>query len=202
MRKARNDPALQATNTQHAAPVFTVDADRSPPIRPVFAKLGARMLFQRAVELRRVQLRVLQVGPDAANVSRLGGDAQAQAAVHVCAELELGRLGGAGRRERQLGEAVGDGLELQQGRQLDVHVWLADLGLHNGLYRLWVQDSHGNVLRDDFFVLSSQRGFEVLCVELVVVVWVAKGVVRSGPGLLLWEGVAGGVGCRRGGCDC
>lgn len=211
--KARNDAALEAADAQHAAPVLAVDADRGPAVGPVLAEARARVLGERAVELRGVEFRVLEAGPDARDVGGVGGDAQAQAAVHVGGELEprrLGRGGGGagagaagGRGLGELGEAVRDGLELQQRRQLDVHVGLAHLGLHNGLDRLGVQHPHGNVLRDDLFVLPAQRRLEVLGVEELVVVARGKRVVivdcRCGACLRASLGGRGGGRC---GGDC
>lgn len=190
VRKARNDPPLQPPHAQHFTPVLPVHAHRRPPVRPVLAEPRARVLGDGPVELRGVELRVLEPGPLARDVRRLGAGAQAQPAVHVGAELELGRLGAA-RREGELSEPVRDGLELEQGGQLDVHVRLADLGLHDGLDGLRVQDAHGDVLRDDLLVLAAEARLQVLLLEdAVLLVLVGEGVV---PGLSPGRAAGGGV---------
>jgi len=198
--EARNDPSLQPAHAEDPTPILAVDAHRGPAVGPILAELCAGMLLDGALELRGIELRVLEVGPDAADVGGVGGDAQAQAAVHVGAQLELRRLLGAARGEGQLGEAVGDGLELQQRRQLDVHVGLPDLGLHDHLHRLGVEDAHGNVLRDDLFVLAPERRLEVLLLEDAVVVIAKRVVARRGSSSRCCGGSSdGGLGPGRGG---
>lgn len=169
MGKARNHPALQPSHAQHATPIFPVDAHRRPLVGPVLAEAAARVVLDGLVELGRVELRVLEAGPHAADVGGLGGDAQPEAAVHVGAELELRGLCRGGRGEGELGEAVGDGFELEEGREADVHVGFADAGLHDCLDRLGMEDSHGDVLGDDLFVLPPQARLQVLLVKHVVV---------------------------------
>lgn len=174
MGKARNHSTLQPSHTQHAAPVLAVNAHRRPLVGPVLAEPAARVVLDGLVELGRVELRVLEAGPHAADVGGLGGDAQPEAAVHVGAELELRGFCGRGGCEGELGEAVGDGFELEEGREADVHVGFADAGLHDGLDRLGVEDPHGDVLGDDLFVLPPQARLQVLLVKHVVV----KRVIR------------------------
>ena len=100
--------------------------------------------------------------------------------MHVGAELQLGRLGRVGR-EGQLGEAVRDGLELQQRREVDVDVRLAHLGLHDDLDGLRVEHADGDVLGDDLLVLPAQGGLQVLGLEpVVIVVVVAERVIGGG----------------------
>lgn len=92
-------------------------------------------------------------------------------------------MGGGPRRHGELGEAVRHGLELQQRRQLDVHVGLAHLGLHDRLHRLRVQHAHGDVLRDDLLALALQVRLEGLGREdAVVLVLAARVVSRRGGG--------------------
>lgn len=116
------------------------------------------MLLNGDPELGGIQLRIVEVGPGARDVGRLGGDAHAQAAVHVGANLEPGgfAVGAAATRgEGELGEAVGDGFQLQEGRELDVDVWFLQRGLDGGGDGVGVQHADGDVLGDDLFVLSA-----------------------------------------------
>ncbi|CAH0017284.1 unnamed protein product [Clonostachys rhizophaga] len=97
----------------------------------------------------------------------------------------------------ELREAIGDGLELQERGQLDVDVWVADFGLHDGLYDLGVEDSHGDVLCDDLLVLPTERGFQVLFLEDLVVgisVWVIRW--RLGGGWPVCRVGGGGLDCH------
>lgn len=113
MAEARNDPPLQPSSTQDSAPVLAIDVNRSPGVGPAIAELGTRVLLDGDPELGGIELRVVEIGPGAGDVGGLGGDADAQAAVHVGADLEAGRLAAAARAaggEGEPGEAVRDGL--------------------------------------------------------------------------------------------
>lgn len=148
------------------------------------------MLLNGDPELCGIQLRIVEVGPGAGDVGRLGSDAHTQAAVHVCADLEPGRLAaGASRGEGELGEAVRDGFQLEEGRELDVDVWLLQRGLDGGGDGVWVQHADGDVLGDDLLVLSAQGSLEVGVLGggggsgLKIVVDVAEGIVEGRSGL-------------------
>lgn len=205
--EAGDNSPLEPAHAQHPAPVLAVDPDGGPAARAVLPEAGARVVLDGHLELGGVELGVLEAGPDGGDVGRVGGYAQAQGAVHVGAELQLGRLGsvggggaaGAGAAaagEGELGEAVRDGLELHQGRELDVHVGLAHLGLHDHLDRVRAQHPDGNVLRDDLFVVPPEAGLDVLRAEELVVV--GEGVVGGGgpacPGGVPRRGRGGGDG--------
>lgn len=209
--EARNDPALQPPHAEDLAPVLAIDAHRRPLVGPTLLEPRRGVLLDGHVELGLVQLWVLQPAPHALDVEGLGVDAQAQAAVHVRGELQLGaaagrapgaaaalpaaRGGAAGGGGGQLGEAVRYGLELRQGRQLDVDVGLADLGLHDGLDRVRVQHAHGYVLGDDLLALAPHGQLEGLHVgvgEGVVLVFGAVALRAAGAaGAVVVEGNAG-----------
>lgn len=151
------------------------------------------MLLNGDPELGGIQLRIVEIGPGARDVGRLGGDAHAQAAVHVGADLEPrgfaagGAAAAAARGEGKLGEAVRDGFQLQEGRELDVDVWFLQRGLDGGGDGVGMQHADGDVLGDDLFVLSAQGSLEMSLISttggLQVLVDVAKGVVEGRRGL-------------------
>lgn len=145
------------------------------------------MLLNRDPELGGIQLRIVEVGPGAGDVGRLRGDAHAQTAVHVGADLEpRGLAAGAARGEGELGEAVRDGFQLEEGRKLDVDVWFLQRGLDGGGDGVWVQHADGDVLGDDLLVLSAQGSLEVGVLSaggLEVFVDVAKGIIIGRRGL-------------------
>lgn len=145
------------------------------------------MLLNGDPELGGIQLRIVEVGPAAGDVGRLRGDAHAQTAVHVGADLEPGGLAaGAARGEGEFGEAVRDGFQLEEGRKLDVDVWFLQRGLDGGGDGVWVQHADGDVLGDDLLVLSAQGSLEVGVLSaggLEVFVDVAEGIVIGRRGL-------------------
>lgn len=146
------------------------------------------MLLNGDPELGGIQLRIVEVGPGARDVGRLGGNADAQAAVHVGADLEprgfaAGGATAAARGEGELGEAVRDGFQLEQGRELDVDVRFLQRGLDGGGDGVGVQHADGDVLGNDLLVLSAQRSLEVSLISTPVLVDVAKGVVEGRWGL-------------------
>lgn len=205
VREARNDPTLQPPHAEHLAPVLPVDPHRRPLVGAPLPEPRRGVLLDGHSQVCQVQLRVLEPAPHALDVEGLGSDAQAQAAVHVRGELQLGAVGaprapplpaaaagGGVGGGRQLGEAVGDGLELGQGRQADVDVGLADPGLHDGLDGVRVQDAHGDVLGDDLLALTAHGQLEGLHVGVGEGVVLVVGAVALGAAsAVVVEGDAG-----------
>lgn len=87
--KARDDAPVEAPDAEHLAPVPPVDAHRGPPVGPGGAEARAGVVLERARQLARVELRVLEPAPPRLDVERVGVEAEAQVAVHVGAELEF-----------------------------------------------------------------------------------------------------------------
>ena len=156
-----------------------------PPLRPYVQRLRPQPQPQRPVHVGRQRQLRTRPRPAAQRRRRRrrraaqcrrprpGPHAQAAAAAAAAA---------AGQGE--LGEAVRYRLELQQRRQLDVHVRLPHLGLHDGLDRVRVQHPHRYVLRDDLLALALHGQLERLLREDVLVVLVAAVAARRVVGVV------------------
>lgn len=158
-----NNAPAQATHTHDLAPVLPIDPHRRPALIAPTISTSQQLHTRTGVlgdangasgDLTRVQFGIAQVGPDGRDTHRVRLDAHAKAAVHVGGHLEArGRrrvaCGCAGARQRQLGEAVADALELQQRRQDNVHIRLATLRLVQARNRIRAEYTDGHFLSDD-----------------------------------------------------
>ena len=117
-----------------------------------------------AGEVLWVELRVVEAGPDGRDVQGVGGDADAEAAVHVGGELEACRRVGCGgararrRAQREPREAVADALQLLQRRQHDVHVRVAAVRLVQPRHLVCADRLDRNLLRDDRLARPVAKG--------------------------------------------
>lgn len=71
---------------------------------------------------------------------------------------------GRGGGERQFGEAVGDGFELQQRREHDVHVRIPAAGFMDRRHALGRQNNHGDGLRDRRLPIGRKIPEEVILI--------------------------------------
>ena len=80
-------------------------------------------------------------------------------------------------------------------------VWLADFRLHDTLYGFRVEDAHGDILGDNLFVLSPERGLEMFGLEKAIIfIFLGERVivvaVALGAGFVgCWSVVGCSVGC-------
>lgn len=120
-----------------------------------------------ALNLIWVQIRIIQISPDAADIHCVGVDAHFQAAVHIGRQLQP-RLRRLPITQGDLGEAVGYGLQLYERRQHDVYVWFPGSGLVQTSYDIWCEHAHGDFLRHDGFAVAAEvlfkRGIEAIVV--------------------------------------
>lgn len=58
------------------------------------------------------------------------------------------------RRKRKLGKALGDGFQLQEGREDDMYIWLSTGGFVNVSDRRSAEDEDGNGLCDGSFAVA------------------------------------------------
>ena len=187
----RDDPPAQPPYRHDLAPISTINSDSCPaffaaPVRaPEFFHLRARMIpnaLLAAHNLTRVELRVAQARPHAADTHRIGPGAQPEATMHIGRHLQPRPMcrgssssraaDSAGLRpdERQLRKTVAYALELQQWGQQDVDVRLATPRLVQSGDCLGAEDPHGDFLRHDRFALARKGGIEA-----------ARAAVEAGP---------------------
>jgi len=129
-----------------------------------------------AHNLARIELRVAQARPHAADTHRIGPDTQPEATMHIGRHLQpcpmcrgSGSSSSSSRAadsarlrpdERQLRKTVAYALELQQRGQQDVDVRFATPRLVQSGDCLGAKDSHGDFLRHDGFALARKGGIE------------------------------------------
>ena len=130
----------------------------------------------RSLNLRRIKLRIGELGPRTRYAHRIRAQREAEPTMHVRQHLEswtaaaatataadaswrssstiatsaercVGRRGFRGRGE--LGEAVGDALELQERWEHDVHVWLATARFVQAFDGGDCQNANGDFLGND-----------------------------------------------------